>query len=112
MKEPLSPDRQPDLISQVEAYLADADKLVRSQALPDGRTFLSEVWSEYGFTMFTCRFPKDGLEHLETPEILDYLRSQGVPAIPPAFDSEEVQLLTDLNDPSLYYLTLVLAEAD
>ncbi len=112
MKEPLSPAPGSDLISQVEAYLADAEKLVKSQALPDGRSFLSEIWSEYGFTMYTCRFPKEGLEHLETPEILDYLRAQGVPAVPPAIAYDEVQLLTDLNDPSLYNLTLVLAEAD
>lgn len=99
-----------DLIAQVETYLADAENLVKKQSLPDGRTFLSEIWSEHGYTMFTCRFPKAGLEHADTLRILEYLKSQGVPTDPSVFSPDQVQLITDINDPDLYNLTLVLAE--
>ena len=101
-----------DLISQVEAYLAEVAGHIDQTALPDGRAFTSELWSEYGFTMFTCRFPKTGLEHLDALAVMAYLKSQGVPTEPSAFAADQIQFLTDINDPSLFNLTLVLAEAE
>jgi len=78
--------------------------------LPDGRPLKSELWGEFGYTFLTYTFSKDNLESKTRDEVISYLVMQGVLIDPLEFSPQQIDLMTNTINPSLYNLTLTIAE--
>lgn len=85
---------------------------IQKNFLPDGRSFISEMWGECGYTFLTYRFPVSGLESLSKEQVVTYLFTQGISIDLNKYPLKTIQLLKNFYDSDQYDLTLTIGESD
>lgn len=103
---------KPSLSVEKDTY--DDSTLIsqKETILNDGRPVVSQLWAEIGYTFITYFFSQEGIEHLESHEIIPYLVASGISIDEPSRFRPSIDKWSDDQQKACWRVTLTVGKPD